>query len=189
MLFVLLTLSAGCTPDRLKVDDLCAIYQVRPEWRGVLDKVESDWGISQELVMSVIRYESNFEGDARAPRKRYLFGLIPGERLSSAYGYSQALEPTWEEYQQRTGKTDTKRNHFEDAADFVGWYLSRAHRSLQIPRNDGYHLYLVYHQGHTGFLRGDYERKERLKAVARKVERSRLEYRQQLTQCQPDKQS
>ena len=135
--------------------------------------------------MAVIRYESSFVGDAEAPRRRY-FGLIPGARLSSAYGFSQALDQTWKEYQERTGNSEAERDQFEDASDFVGWYLNRTHRSLQVPRDDGYHLYLAYHQGHRGFLRKDYEQKPRLMGVARKVDSARVRYREQLKQCRPE---
>jgi len=145
---------------------------------------EKRWGISQELLMAVIRHESRFVGDAEAPR-RYHFGFIPGKRLSSAYGYSQALDPTWGEYQQRTGNSDGERDEFEDAVDFVGWYLNRAHRSLQISRSDGYNLYLVYHEGHRGFLRQGYKNNPRLMRVASRVNNTRVSYRQQLSQCRP----
>ncbi len=175
----------GCGPGKLNTSDLCSIYQTHPSWEQATLQVEQRWGIPQELVMAVIRHESAFVGDAQAPRQRY-FGIIPGKRLSSAYGYSQALDRTWEEYQQRTGNKSAKRDRFADAADFVGWYLNRTHRSLQISRSDGYHLYLAYHQGHRGFLRRDYEKKPRLMAVAKRVEQTRKSYRRQLKQCRPE---
>lgn len=139
----------------------------------------------QEMMMAVMRHESNFDGEAQAPRKRYL-GVIPGGRLSSAYGYAQALDATWEEYQQRTGNPDAERDEFADAIDFVGWYLNRARRSLQIGRQDGYHLYLIYHEGHRGFLRKDYEKNPRLMAVAKRVDETRRRYRGQLRKCGPE---
>ena len=45
--------------------------------------------------------ESNFRPTARTQRK-YVFGLIPSGRISSAYGYSQALDGTWKEYKKST---------------------------------------------------------------------------------------
>jgi hypothetical protein len=178
-------LISACGGRAFDKDDLCSVYDAHPEWEAEVARVESRWGIPQELIMAVIRYESAFVGDAEAPRRRY-FGLIPGERLSSAYGYSQALDQTWEEYQQRTGNSAAKRDRFGDSADFVGWYLNRTHRSLQIPRSDGYHLYLAYHQGHRGFLRRDYEQNPRLMQVARRVNTARMTYRVQLKQCRPE---
>lgn len=182
IVLILPLLLAGCTTKEFDMGNICSIYSVHPEWAQAAQQSEQQWGIPQELIMAVIRYESSFVGDAEAPRRRY-FGVIPGERLSSAYGFSQALDQTWKEYQERTGKSKAERDDFSDAADFVGWYLNRTHRSLQIPRDDGYHLYLAYHQGHRGFLRKDYEQKPRLMAVARKVNTMRMNYRAQLKAC------
>ncbi len=178
-------LLTACQTREFDKEDLCSVYNAHPEWEQHAMAAEHRWGIPQELIMAVIRYESSFVGDAQAPRRRY-FGIIPGERLSSAYGFSQALNQTWKEYQERTDQPEAKRDNFVDAADFVGWYLNRTHRSLQIPRSDGYHLYLAYHQGHRGFLRRDYEQKPNLMRVARKVNTTRMTYRMQLKQCRPD---
>jgi hypothetical protein len=178
-------LLTGCGPSTFDEENLCSIYESHPDWEQAVMKSEQRWGIPQEMVMAVIRHESRFIGNAKAPRKRYL-GFIPGPYRSTAYGYSQALDPTWKEYQQRTGNEEGERDHFPDAVDFVGWYLNRSHRSLQIPRNDGYHLYLAYHEGHRGFLRRDFENKPRIMRIASKVNNSQVSYRQQLQQCRPD---
>ena len=177
----------GCESPRFDSGDLCSIYQARPEWETATAAAEERWGVPQEVMMAVMRHESNFDGDAQAPRKRY-FGFIPGPRLSSAYGYAQALDATWEEYQQRTGNKRADRDEFTDAIDFVGWYLNRARRSLQIGRQDGYQLYLIYHEGHRGFLRKDYEKNPRLMAVAQRVDDTRRRYRGQLRKCQSEQQ-
>ncbi|MBT3309575.1 MAG: transglycosylase SLT domain-containing protein [Gammaproteobacteria bacterium] len=187
-LLLIALLLTGCRAPDFNRDDLCSIYEAHPEWESGVRQAEQQWGIPQELIMAVIRYESSFVGDAEAPRRHY-FGLIPGERLSSAYGFSQALDQTWKEYQQRTGKQEAKRDQFADAADFIGWYLNRTHRSLQISRSDGYHLYLAYHEGHRGFLRKDYEKKPKLMSFARKVNTARMTYRVQLKACRPDKEA
>jgi hypothetical protein len=39
----------------------------------------------------------------RGPPHVYRLGIIPMGRMSSAYGYSQALDGTWAEYQRETG--------------------------------------------------------------------------------------
>ena len=182
---VIFALLSGCEAPRFDAGNLCSIYQARPEWAVATAAAEERWGVPQEMMMAVMRHESNFDGEAQAPRKRYL-GVIPGGRLSSAYGYAQALDATWEEYQQRTGNPDAERDEFADAIDFVGWYLNRARRSLQIGRQDGYHLYLIYHEGHRGFLRKDYEKNPRLMAVAKRVDETRRRYRGQLRKCGPE---
>jgi hypothetical protein len=55
-------------------------------------------------------------------------------RQSSAYGYSQALDGTWEEYQedQRRG---ARRDRIDDATDFMGWYMDQSTESALASRN------------------------------------------------------
>ena len=45
--------------------------------------------------------ESKFIGNARTPHK-YALGVLPMGRQSSAYGYAQALDGTWDEYKRET---------------------------------------------------------------------------------------
>ena len=54
-------------------------------------------GVSPGMQLAFIKTESNFRPTARTQRK-YFLGLIPSGRISSAYGYSQALDGTWKEY-------------------------------------------------------------------------------------------
>ncbi len=179
---------AGCESQRFDPDDICSIYKLNPDWGSESAKAEQKWGIPQEVIMAVMRHESGFNGRVRAPRRHYL-GFIPGERLSSAYGYAQALDKTWEEYQQRSGNSSAERDNFSDAVDFVGWYLNRAHRSLKLPRDDAYNLYLAYHEGHRGFLSREYEKHPRLMQVAKWVDETRSNYRDQLKKCRSESSS
>ena len=61
--------------------------------------------------MATIYTESSFRHNAKPPRKWYL-GFIPGKRASSAYGYSQALDGTWDRYQKETGRWGASRTDF-----------------------------------------------------------------------------
>ena len=178
----LLLLISGCESQRFDPDNICSIYKMNPDWEKEVVRAEQKWGIPQEVIMAVVRHESGFDGDVRAPRRHYL-GFIPGERLSSAYGYAQALDMTWREYQEKTDSNDAERDDFADAVDFVGWYLNRTHRSLKIPREDAYNLYLAYHEGHRGFLSREYENHPRLMKVAKWVEETSNSYRSQLKKC------
>ncbi len=58
-----------------------------------------------------------------APRTSIALGIIPMGRQSSAYGYSQALDGTWEEYQEDQRRRGAKRDRIDDATDFMGWYM------------------------------------------------------------------
>ncbi|MCP3430036.1 hypothetical protein NLF92_13935, partial [Alteromonas sp. LMIT007] len=72
-----------------------------------------------------IYQESKFVADARTPFK-YVLGVIPMGRQSSAYGYSQALDATWDEYRRAENRRTAKRDRIRDASDFMGWYMTQS---------------------------------------------------------------
>lgn len=104
-------------------------------------------------------------------------------RQSSAYGYSQALNGTWEEYQQDQRKFRAKRNDIDDAADFMGWYMAESNRRLGISLADARNQYLAYHEGRTGFSRGTYNSKAWLLRVADEVASRSVAYQGHLARC------
>ncbi|MDG1401959.1 MAG: hypothetical protein P8R45_14530, partial [Candidatus Binatia bacterium] len=109
---------AGAPPREPK--DVCAIFRERPDWYEAARDSYRKWGVSVPLQMAVIQRESSFRSDARPPRKWFL-GFIPGPRASTAYGYGQVLDGTWDRYQRATGNGGGDRNDFEDVTDFIGW--------------------------------------------------------------------
>ncbi|MBR9766484.1 MAG: lytic transglycosylase, partial [Rhodobacteraceae bacterium] len=126
--------------------------------------------------------ESKFIGNARTPH-RFALGIIPLGRQSSATGYSQALDGTWEEYQQKTGNRRARRTDIDDATDFMGWYMAESTLRLGIPLSDARAQYLAYHEGRSGYARGSYRSKSWLISVAQRVAvRSEL-YATQLPFC------
>ena len=180
LLFLLGLASCSSTGD---TDDLCALLAGHPDWRAPLQQASVDSGIAEAVLMAIMRHESDFEADAR-PYKRWLFDLVETEeRLSSAYGYAQALDATWAEYQQIRRRPDARRDAFADAVDFMGWYLQRAVRALAIAPNDARELYLAYHQGLTGYREARYEGKRLLLDAADRVERSAKKYAAQWQHC------
>jgi hypothetical protein len=132
--------------------------------------------------MATIHQESKFIGNARTPHQ-YTLGIIPMGRQSSAYGYSQALDGTWEEYQDDQGKRGAKRDRIRDATDFMGWYMNATHESLGISKSDARNQYLAYHEGRSGYARGSYNSKPWLLDVADRVDRRAERYRKQLQTC------
>jgi len=134
-------------------------------------------------MMAIIYQDSGFDRKAKPPRNRFLW-IFPGSRPSTAYGYSQALDTTWDAYRQDTGNHGADRDDFGDAIDFVGWYNYKSHKYCGIKPNDAYHLYLAYHEGHGGFNRRKFKNKTWLKKVAKKVSKRSNTYRQQLQRCQ-----
>lgn len=179
-------LAAGCggreysAPRNL--DNACLLLEERPKYLPAMRKSERKWGVPVNVQMAVIHQESKFVGDARTPF-RYALGVIPMGRQSSAYGYAQALDVTWEEYKDETGNRGAKREDIRDATDFMGWYMTKTYQALGIPVWDVKNQYLAYHEGRNGFARGSHKEKPWLLGVATGMERRAEKYRQQLSSC------
>lgn len=170
----------GSSPDTL--DDACAILRERPSYTRAFRAAERRWGVPPHVQMATIYQESKFVSNARTPF-RYTLGVIPMGRQSSAYGYSQALDGTWDEYVQDQGKFRARRDNIHDATDFMGWYMAKSRDQLGIPLSDARNQYLAYHEGRTGFSRGSYNKKAWLVRVAGTVETRAANYQAQLRRC------
>lgn len=179
-------LLAGCsTPQPKNINNVCDIYDEYYDWYNASKAVKKKYGVPEAVTMAFIHQESKFIDDNRPPRKWYLW-IIPGPRPSTAYGYAQALDNTWEEYMRSTGNWGADRDDFEDAVDFIGWYNARSISRAHIPPHDAYGLYLAYHEGTGGYMRGTYKKKQWLKDVARKVDNRAKLYQKQLVGCRED---
>jgi len=183
--FLITALQFGCTvAPPYDSDNICKIFQQYPKWYWATQDVQAKWGVPIPVQMAILHQESSFKAKAKPPRQK-LLGFIPWCRPTSAYGYTQALDTTWEHYQQSTG-TSASRKKFADAVDFVGWYANNANQKAGISKYNAYALYLAYHEGIGGYQRKTYLKKTWLIHVAQRVtHRSRL-YTQQLAQCQAD---
>ena len=92
----------------------CEIVKYKRSWVRAISKTEKKWGVSKGTQLSFILTESNFRPRAKTSRT-YVFGIIPSGRLSSAYGYAQALDGTWDWYQKSTGNRSARRTNFSDS--------------------------------------------------------------------------
>ena len=164
------------------MDDACAIVSQRPEYLRAMRQTERRWGVPVAVQMATIYQESKFIGDARTPFN-YALGVIPMGRQSSAYGYSQALDGTWEEYQAESGNRGARRNRIDDATDFMGWYMHKSAEGLGIPKWDAQNQYLAYHEGRSGYARGSHRDKAWLLNVAAQVGQRAVTYDTQLRAC------
>jgi len=164
------------------VEDACAIARERPQYLRAMEATERKWGVPVHVQMATIYQESSFVGNARTPH-RYALGIIPMGRQSSAYGYAQALDGTWEEYQDEEGGRSAKRDNIRDATDFMGWYMDGSSERLGISKTDARSQYLAYHEGRTGFANGSYNNKPWLVDVANRVGARSARYEVQLQEC------
>jgi len=182
-LIIALCLLTGCASPPKNKDNICAIFDQKGGWYKDAKRASKRWGTPIPVMMAMVHQESSFVDDAKPPRTSCLW-IFPGPRPTSAYGYSQALDTTWKNYQRDTGNYGADRDDFGDAVDFIGWYNRKTHTCCGVKLNDAYHLYLAYHEGHGGFKRRTYKNKDWLKKVAKKVSARSNTYRHQLQGCQ-----
>jgi hypothetical protein len=184
MLLALVLASCGGgykSPPR-NLDNACSIAKQRPNYMKAFSATERKWGVPVSVQMATIYQESKYRGDARTPYK-FVLGVIPMGRQSSAFGYSQALDGTWDQYRDETRRRGAKRNRMSDASDFVGWYMNKSQEKNGIALNDARNQYLAYHEGHAGYSRGSFNSKSWLLQVAADVDARAKMYEGQLRTC------
>lgn len=182
LLLALASCGGGNSSAPKNMDDACAIVQQRPAYFSAMRATERKWGVPVHVQMAAIYQESKFIGNARTPHQ-YALGVIPMGRQSSAYGYSQALDGTWDEYQQEQRRFGAKRDRITDATDFMGWYMSQSNQKLGISLADAEAQYLAYHEGRTGYAKQSYLEKPWLVDVAAAIGRRSQMYAEQLSYC------
>lgn len=173
---------AGCaTAPPSQTADLCAIFRERDAWYADAREAFHRWGTPIAVQMAIINQESSFVENASPARVRFLG--IPLWRPSTAFGYAQAKDETWDWYRQSTRNGGADRDDFADAVDFVAWYVHQTYSKLGVSKSDAYNQYLAYHEGQTGFQRGSWRAKPALLRTARRVEASAWRYGRQLQAC------
>lgn len=189
VLFLCFSLTGCATtpPPPKNQQNVCSIFKQYPDWYKAAKKSEKKWGVPVNVQMAIMKRESDFYADARPPRRKFLWIFPSWKRVTSAYGYSQALDGTWDWYKNANNKYWVSRDDFADAIDFVGWYNHQSVKRLNVEPSDAYSLYLAYHEGMWGFKRKSYEKKLWLKRVAKQVQKRSQNYGKQLSICKPAK--
>ena len=178
-----LMILSGCnSAPPANLGDVCSIFTERTNWYRAAKAAEERWQTPIALNMAIIYQESSFRSRARPARERFLW-VFPGARPSSAFGYAQALESTWQEYQLRSGNDTASRSDFADAVDFVAWYTANSRRISGIKATDARSLYFAYHEGNAGFQRGRHLRKRWLIQAADQVQQNSEKFGRQLDRC------
>ncbi|AWB67850.1 hypothetical protein C2869_16080 [Saccharobesus litoralis] len=183
---LLCSVLAGCaTSPPENPDNLCDIFFENRDWYDAASDMQAKWGVPIHVPMAMMYQESSFKADA-APPMEYFLGFIPIGRKSSAYGYSQAKTMTWKDYIRETDNSGADRDDFDDAIDFMGWFIFKTQKLNKVSKWDAYNQYLNYHEGWGGYKRKTYNKKAWLKKVAYKVKKRAEKYGAQLKTCKED---
>lgn len=183
LFLILLTAACAGAPSAPRdPNHLCGIFEQYPDWHMAADRSRRRWGVPIPVMMAILYHESGFRAEAKPPRTTCLW-VFPGPRPSSAYGYPQAIDSTWDLYRRKTGNRWADRDDFADAVDFVGWYCHISHLENGIPKTNGHHLYLAYHEGWAGYRRGTFRRNRYVLDTARRVAVTAARYQRQISAC------
>lgn len=179
-------LLAGCASAPRSINNVCAVFEQQDgwvrNWQRSARAAERRHGIPVAILMATIRKESGFQSNAKPPR-RQLLGFIPWKRQSSAYGFAQALDGTWDEYQRERGGFAANRSNFDDSVDFVGWYHAKTAQKFGIAPTDAFNLYLAYYSGWGGYSKGSWQSNPSLQRTARETADMAASYERQLRDC------
>lgn len=178
MIFV----SACASLPLTSTENICSIFRAKNHWHKSALDMQEKWNLPINVAMAVMHQESRFRRKAKPPR-RYLLGLIPWKRRSTAYGYPQAVDGTWQAYVDDTGNHFATRTSFDDSLDFMGWYMNKSAKAAGIGLDDAFRQYLAYHEGWTGYKRRSYEQKPWLITVALDVQALSTRYAHQYESC------
>lgn len=185
-LVTLAALMTGCgtSPPR-SPEDICEIFREKSDWYDAAQVTQKRWGVPIQVPFAIMYQESGYRYDAKTPRK-YLLWVIPWGRVSTASGYAQAKDEVWADYQKSTGRNWADREDFDDAIDFIGWYMDKTTSINGVYKYDAYNQYLNYHEGWGGFRNKTYASKTWLPPTARKVQVRSDTYARQYAGCKED---
>ena len=169
--------------NKIDTEDSCIIFNEKKNWYKSTKESYDNWSVPISLQLAIINQESSFKQFAK-PKRNFFLGVIPSGRPSTAFGYAQVTNPTWDWYKSRTGNSNASRANFKDVTDFIGWYGNQSKKILGISKNDYYNQYLAYHEGHRGWKKKSFNSKQWLLDVAKKVELNANMYNNQLKECE-----
>ena len=179
-LVVLLSFIYACSSVPKNTSNSCSIFNERSSWYKYTKKTESKWGTPIYVQLAIIKMESGFDWLAKPPRRKIL-KVIPYKRLSSSFGYSQAIKGTWKQYKNETGNKLATRASFKDSVDFIGWYTDKTEKILGVSKKDAFRQYLAYHEGWGNFKK--IKKNNKVVGYAMKVQKMSDNYKRQLTKC------
>ena len=179
-LILFFLLFSACSSIPSNTSNSCLIFDERYLWYKHAKKAEQKWGTPIYIQLAIIKMESDFDWLAK-PARGKIFKVIPYKRPSSSFGYSQAINSTWEQYKKETGNNLATRMRFKDSVDFIGWYTNKTETILKISKKDAFRQYLAYHEGWGNYK--NYKKNKKVIKLAKKVDKQSKIYKKQLSNC------
>ncbi len=182
-LLILLFFITACSSVPKYPQNACKIFGQKYLWYKSVKKSSDTYGAPIHIILAFVNKESGFNRWAK-PKRNKLFKIIPYKRPSSSFGYSQAVNKTWELYKTETNNPLALRTRFKDSVMFIGWYMHKTKEINKIPLNDSYRQYLNYYLGWGNYAKKTYKTDKKAIIYAKKVKEQSKIYKNQLTECQ-----
>ena len=182
-LFVILFFLTACSSVPKYTSNACKIFGEKYFWYKHAKKSSETYGAPVHIILAFVKKESGFNRWAK-PKRTKLFKIVPYKRPSSSFGYSQAVNKTWELYKTETNNPLALRTRFKDSVMFIGWYISKTNKINKISFNDAYRQYLNYYLGWGSYSKEVYKTDKKAIIYAKKVEKQSNVYKSQLKECQ-----
>ena len=182
-LLILLFFITACSSVPKYPQNACKIFGQKYLWYKSAKKSSDTYGAPIHIILAFVNKESGFNRWAK-PKRKKLFKIIPYKRPSSSFGYSQAVDKTWELYKTETNNPLAIRTRFKDSVMFIGWYMNKTKEINKVPLNDPYRQYLNYYLGWGNYAKKVYKTDKNAILFAKKVHEQAKIYKNQLAECQ-----
>ena len=180
--FLIFSFLISCSSIPQNTQNACSIFSERYLWYKHAKNSSEKYGVPVHLILAFVNKESGFNRWAK-PERTKLFKIIPYKRPSSSFGYSQAIDKTWDQYKNETNNMLALRSRFKDSVMFIGWYINKTHQMNKIPLNDSYRQYLNYYLGWGNYAKKAYKTDKKAIIFAKNVKTQSNIYRKQLKSC------
>ena len=180
-IFIFLFL-ASCSSIPKHPANACKIFSEKYLWYKHIKQSSETYGAPVHIILAFVNKESGFNRWAK-PKRTKLFKVIPYKRPSSSFGYSQAVNKTWELYKTETNSPLALRTRFKDSVMFIGWYMQKTNKINKIPLSDPYRQYLNYYLGWGSYKNEAYKTDKKAVIFAKSVEKKSKVYKSQLREC------
>ena len=181
--FTIFLFLASCTSVPKYPSNACKIFGEKYFWYKHAKKSSEIYGAPIHIILAFVNKESGFNRWAK-PKRKKLFKIIPYKRPSSSFGYSQAVNKTWELYKTETNNPLALRTRFKDSVMFIGWYIKKTNKINRISLDDAYRQYLNYYLGWGNYAKKTYKTDKKSIIYAKSVQKKSKIYRNQLKECQ-----
>ena len=181
--FIVIFFLTSCSSVPKYPQNACKIFGENYLWYKSITKSSKKYDVPVHIILAFVNKESGFNRWAK-PKRKKLFKIIPYKRPSSSFGYSQAVNKTWELYKTETDNPLALRARFKDSVMFIGWYIKKTNEINKIPVSDSYRQYLNYYLGWGNYAKKVYRTDKKAIIFAKSVEKQSKIYKNQLKECQ-----